>query len=249
MILISYCSYGQDTIRLIRKKPSLVFELANPKHKKLIKIGPPYDPFIELRDSIPDGEYLIYTNDILSSRRFIKNFKKDSVSISYFKNGKTAVELNYKNGLLHGYSKRYYEDGSIREESTFKNGKRCCGYFKEYYNSGKLKTISKADGSLSYLRTTYHENQRLKMREFIVNSNHVRVEYFNEKGELTVAENKHSAYVKFINSKTSFTNGFFDGKTIFRYDMGRFELNYKTGNLLNWKFYDEKNNLIIEENL
>ena len=43
-------------------------------------------------------------------------------SKTYFENGKIRVERNYSEGKLHGPFKNYYENGKIKGEGKFKNG-------------------------------------------------------------------------------------------------------------------------------
>ena len=54
------------------------------------------------------------------------------ISKEYYENGTIKEEVNYKDGKLNGISREYYENGSLKSESTFKNG-ALDGKVKEYY--------------------------------------------------------------------------------------------------------------------
>lgn len=43
--------------------------------------------------------------------------------ITYYSNGKPNAETEYKNGKLHGVTKKYDQDGSLKSETTYANGK------------------------------------------------------------------------------------------------------------------------------
>ncbi len=50
----------------------------------------------------------------------------------YYNNGKIKEEVSYKDGKLNGIFKEYYENGSLKSEGRFKNG-FLDGKVKEYY--------------------------------------------------------------------------------------------------------------------
>ena len=53
-----------------------------------------------------------------------KNGKKNGVSVVYYPGiGTKHYELTYKDGVLNGVAKEYYEDGSLKAEWEYKNGK------------------------------------------------------------------------------------------------------------------------------
>lgn len=62
----------------------------------------------------------------------------DGIVKEYYQNGILKAEWNYKNGKLNGVSRSYYESGELETEENYKNGKQE-GITKWYYESGKLK--------------------------------------------------------------------------------------------------------------
>ena len=44
------------------------------------------------------------------------------INKEYYENGNIKEEISYKNGKLNGVSMEYYENGSLKSESTFKDG-------------------------------------------------------------------------------------------------------------------------------
>ena len=54
------------------------------------------------------------------------------INKEYYENGIIKEEISYKDGKLNGISKEYYENGSLKSESTFKDGV-LHGIVIEYY--------------------------------------------------------------------------------------------------------------------
>ena len=93
-----------------------------------------YGVVYELKNKVPDGEYLIYYNDILKTKAFMRNHLKDSVWTDYFENGKPRILTTYKNGLI---------DGPLTEFNG-ENGKIWAIY---HYREGKLIKVEKSPGN------------------------------------------------------------------------------------------------------
>ena len=56
----------------------------------------------------------------------------------YYENGNLRAEGNFKDGKLEGLGKEYYENGNLKEEVNFKGDKQE-GLGKSYYDNGNLK--------------------------------------------------------------------------------------------------------------
>ena len=56
----------------------------------------------------------------------------------FYPNGNLMVEATYKDGKLEGLGKLYYENGNLKDETTFKDGKPE-GLSKRYYENGNLR--------------------------------------------------------------------------------------------------------------
>ena len=65
---------------------------------------------------------------------------------SYYDNGNLKLEGNFKDGKYEGLGKGYYENGNLKVEGNFKDGKEE-GLEKRYYENGNLKgEINYKDG-------------------------------------------------------------------------------------------------------
>ena len=59
--------------------------------------------------------------------------KGSGIIKEYYDNGEIKEEVSYKDGKLNGIFKEYYENGSLKSEGRFKNG-FLDGKVKEYYS-------------------------------------------------------------------------------------------------------------------
>ena len=60
----------------------------------------------------------------------------NGVDKEYYENGMLKEEVSYSNGKLNGFFKEYYENGSLKSEGNYKNGV-LDGLIKEYYSNSK----------------------------------------------------------------------------------------------------------------
>ena len=66
--------------------------------------------------------------------------KKDGVYYKYHENGKVRREATYKNGKLNGPFKTYYNDGQLKMEGYYKDDMRE-GECKIYSDKGRLEQV------------------------------------------------------------------------------------------------------------
>ena len=59
---------------------------------------------------------------------------------TYYPNGKIESEISYKDSIRDGEAKFYFEEGTLKEERLYVNG-RVEGLVKVYYPNGKLKEL------------------------------------------------------------------------------------------------------------
>ncbi len=57
----------------------------------------------------------------------------------YYENGKLKSEVGYKNGRFNGPTKEYYANGKLKLEGFSKDGEPE-GLIKTYYESGRIET-------------------------------------------------------------------------------------------------------------
>tara|TARA_B100000029_G_C17432235_1_gene908292 strand:- start:620 stop:916 length:297 start_codon:yes stop_codon:yes gene_type:complete len=78
-----------------------------------------------------------YRSNNLSAKRFELGDNRYSKISVYYKNGVIKEEKNYKNGMLNGNLKHFWENGSIHTAGQYKNNKRI-GIWSTYDRKGKL---------------------------------------------------------------------------------------------------------------
>ena len=121
------------------------------------------------------GEWkYFYKKGTVFSTEFYDDGKLEGNVIVYFKsNGEIAEDSEYKNGLMHGFSKKYSDKGVLIEEVLFENGK-ANGLAKYYELSGSLKE-----------RGIYKDGKRIGKWEFYLDG-----EIVDEKKRKETLKNK-----------------------------------------------------------
>jgi len=93
-----------------------------------------------------DGLYTLYNEDGTVKSQFHyeenkllddKGLPKNGYQREYHSNGKLSSEYFYKNGLIEGEGKYFYEDGTIAEVAPYKNGK-LEGELISFYPNGQI---------------------------------------------------------------------------------------------------------------
>ena len=87
--------------------------------------------------------------------------KNEGISKEYHENGQLKSEVNYTNGKQNGLWKSYYENGQLRNEGNYTNGKQN-GLWKYYYENGRLKSEITFGDDKSYQVKDYYENGQLQ---------------------------------------------------------------------------------------
>jgi antitoxin component YwqK of YwqJK toxin-antitoxin module len=90
----------------------------------------------EKKDSV--WRYYSYYDNRLASIETWNNGIKHGVSSVFYENGKVSESVWYKNDSRNGPWRQYYENGSIRTETLFDNDQRN-GVFKFYSPSGRIE--------------------------------------------------------------------------------------------------------------
>ena len=151
-------------------------------------------------------------------------------------NGKLRLELNYKDGKVDGSYKSYYENGELKIESFLMDGKKD-GIHKTYYENGQLEQESpyKNDKRDGFARA-YHENGQPKLEGSFKNDKLVGItKMYYENGQLK--------------SEAIYKDGKLDGIKKDFYSNGQLksEAIYKDGKRDGpQKSYDENGKLIVK---
>lgn len=91
-----------------------------------------------------------------------KNDEKNGEEITYFTDGTPEKSSNYLNGKLDGVTKEFFFDsGKCKSEYTFKNGKRE-GAYKRYFDNGTLREEGRCEADNEVYRKEYYANGKLK---------------------------------------------------------------------------------------
>lgn len=93
--------------------------------------------------------------------------KKEGVWTEYYRNGKTKSMITYKNNVMDGNVKFFYETGTIAEEGLWRIN-RWIGEYKYYYPSGKMayQWTFDENGRRSGLQQYFWENGNLRTSGF-----------------------------------------------------------------------------------
>lgn len=115
------------------------------------------------KDGKKDGKYVTYstTGNPLKSIGY-KNDEKDGEEISYYTNGKIEKSVGYAGGKRNGLTREYfYDSGKLKSEYHFKNG-LLEGDYKRFYEDGKLREEGRCEKDYEVYRKEYYDNGQLK---------------------------------------------------------------------------------------
>ncbi|WP_460220525.1 hypothetical protein [Psychroserpens sp. MEBiC05023] len=223
-----------------KKKETAIYEHGklNGNNKQWFENGKLYYEANFSLDSL-DNEYKSYRKSgALFQKKYYNNGSLDGVYESYFPVGQEIVEFNipYKNGLIEGKVLEYYSNGNVYSETLFSEGVKN-GIEKKYGINKKLSS----EGTL--LNGSYHG----EYRTYHSNGN-IYEEGHYDKGLLEGIV-KRFYRDGTLESKFKYSKGKLDGLYVsYDYDGLLFnEFNYKNGEMVSYKFFDKKGN-IIEEN-
>jgi len=86
----------------------------------------------------------------------------DGVHRTYYEDGSIRTEADYSNGKPHGIFKEYYPSGSLKLEYEYRQGKQH-GFAKTYYESGALQRNLKFEsGKVEGIAKDYYADGTLK---------------------------------------------------------------------------------------
>ena len=157
----------------------------------------------EFGNKVLEEEY--YKGLITKSTSFT-NGKKDGLVIEY-SDGKKILEIEYKNGKKEGLYLEYYkEEGTLKSEKRYENGRRFFPFEKSYYPSGNYRYVSDDNADVYY----YLDNNIPSCAHIKKNGELVRMERYYSDGKIGVItdmkNNCKNTYLspegKVVNAKT-----------------------------------------------
>lgn len=113
------------------------------------------------------------------------------IFIKRYENRNTYIEARFKNGLLHGETKIYFENGDLAATSIYANDK-LDGNHKKYYTNGNIKveTMYK-NGNREGKHKTYYENGNIEGEIIYKNGEIVPpIRYYDKNGNLNFLHKK-----------------------------------------------------------
>lgn len=91
-----------------------------------------------------------YYKGLLAKSTSFSNGKKEGLVIEY-SDGKKILEVEYKNGKKEGrYLEYYKEEGTLKSEKRYENGRRCYPFEKSYYPSGNFRYVADDNSRVYY---------------------------------------------------------------------------------------------------
>ncbi len=119
--------------------------------------------------------YSFYTNNRIAKETF-KNGVRHGISIIYFENGRHFQELNWQNDQKHGAWKQFYENGNIKVQGNYINNQKS-GPFTTFYIGGLIDTKGNyINGSMEGFWEFYDEEGKLLTKIEYVNGRPVNEE-------------------------------------------------------------------------
>lgn len=178
----------------------------------------------------------------------------------YFEDGVLNEESEYKNGLMHGASVNYHQNSTVKNKSTFVDGKRE-GIYTEFYEDGQLhKTIDYKKGNQNGMTLIYHANGELdKKYNYVLGVLNGTYERYNDKGiQILKATTSNDEFNGFkaeyyddgtLKSEGNFKDGSAVGVLKTFFPSGKIELiaDYSMGKVNgDLKKYHENGNLMLD---
>ena len=98
------------------------------------------------------------------------NGKLKGKHLLYYINGNVSDEIEYENGISNGLEQRFYDDRTLMQKGSFKNGKEI-GIWKMYHPNGQLKqrTTFNENGKMDGVSVSYYSTGNEKGKNIYVN--------------------------------------------------------------------------------
>lgn len=189
------------------------------------------------KDSKLEGEYKYYLpSGALAQKKYFKEGKLNGSYTSYFSVGEKIPEFKstYSNDSIVNSLDEHYAHGEIYQKSFYKNGQ--LSKSKRYYVNGNLwEDLNYKEGKLNGPYTLYFNNKKIA-----------------QSGQIENGDNTGPW-------KTYFRNGILESE--FNYQNGKihgiykhyspdgkpyYEMQYRKGEIISYKFFDKKGNIIKE---
>ena len=133
---------------------SVTFSQTDSLTTKEIQSGSVKEIFSVIKNTtIKQGEYKMYYNNILLSKGYYYNNKKNGPWTKYYPNGSISTEGVYNNGEKSGIWKFIYENNQLASISQFKNGNKTGKWVGFYMNGDTSCTMEYQPDSINSIIT------------------------------------------------------------------------------------------------
>lgn len=118
-------------------------------------------------NQLKEGKWHFFSvtkKDLLISEAEYSGDKRNGLLVNFYRDGKPAEKLWYKNDLKHGECLKYYPNGSLTLRTSYTNG-RLNGKFEAFFDNGKPEMLGQYKDNLReglWLIYTKEGNQRFK---------------------------------------------------------------------------------------
>lgn len=209
---LSQPNISPDTINLaFDYGPFSYYEVVDDEDRDKIDIGHDGDmgviyPYYALRPDIEDGEIVIYVNDTLRSRCFIKSHIRVGLWLEYNGNGQVKIEMPYENGLRHGVSK--------------------------WYDKSTLTSLTIWAVDASYMDIHLYPSGKVKQRSFACG----RSQQFREDGQIILLPTDESKTLgwrdcRLVGVEEPLKNGILHGDCFYQTEGLRYDMKFQEGTL------------------
>jgi antitoxin component YwqK of YwqJK toxin-antitoxin module len=123
------------------------------------------------------------------SKLLFETFQLTGLCKGFYENGAVKYEINYKDGKKYGVYKDFYQSGEVLHEVNYNDGERY-EILKEYYKSGELwAERSVRDGLIHGVTRLYHKNGKLfSEQHFKDGKEHGIFQFYDQSGDLLISE-------------------------------------------------------------
>jgi antitoxin component YwqK of YwqJK toxin-antitoxin module len=136
--------------------------------------------------------------------------KLDGPLKKYYPNGKVKEEQTYKQDLQEGHYISYFSNGTIEKEGWLADGKMQ-GYWLENYPDGTKKEYNYyINGQQTGFQQNFGVKGKLESEEFFADKLREKVTYFDSLGtplETVISKNQTGNFVRHFNNKKEMMNG------------------------------------------
>lgn len=194
--------------------------------------------FYSIKNDSIAGEVIHYNNSGVKSANFtVVNDKKQGYIYRYHNNGNLQSKVNIVDNKAQGKYVSYYNTGEVREIAHYVDN-LLDGPDTVYYRNGNILSVKmfkedKNDGSY----VEYFKNGNIKEKGEFLNGNIIgKFTRYNEDGSVDSEKN----YDETGKENGIHTEYYDDGKPYF-------EMDYKKGDVVAYRYYDKTGNIIVEE--